>query len=284
MLKIPQYLFRAIFDHRGQWYEEIENEGVRDFVQGVSKWRIWNHMAMSDIRRRYKRTRIGPFWTSFNLLVFVFSTGILYAYLWKMNISDYLPYLTSGLITWWVIATTITDSSTAFIGNLGILRQTRLPFSVFIYGVVWQNVILMGHHLMVYVLMVALLRVPVNWNTLLLLPGLVLVCLNGVWLGMFLAIVCSRFRDLQAGLPLFMQIMTLVTPIFWPIENLPPIVRHIFLTPNILYHFCNIVRSPLLGKAPSMLSWGMTIGVTIIGWTFIVYFARRFLHRITYWL
>lgn len=266
------------------WLDEMEDGAARDLLHGIGLWRLWNHMATAEIRRRYRRTRIGPFWTSLNLLLFVSILGALYSALWKMEVSKYLPYLTSGLMVWWPVSAIISESSTAFSGNLGILRQASLPFSAFIFTIVWRNLIIFGHHMVVYIPLVLCFGVPVGWNSLLIVPGLVLVCACGAWVGILVAIVCARFRDLQTLLPLILQTITMVTPIFWPAHLIQGRLRDIFVTPNLVHHFVDIVRSPLLGLAPAPMSWVLTVAVTVAGWLFTMYFMRRYLHRIMYWL
>ena len=107
------------------WLEEMRNDGFKDLLQGIAMWRLWNHMAMAEIKRKYRRTRIGPFWNSINLLIFVAALGVLYSSIFRQEYRTYLPYLTSGMIVWWSISAIIVEGSVAYIGSLGLLRQSR---------------------------------------------------------------------------------------------------------------------------------------------------------------
>ena len=68
-----------------------------DVVNGMASWRLWSHMALRDIQMRYRRSLIGPFWLSINLLVLVLSLGLLYSQIFRVDYQDYLIYLCLGL-------------------------------------------------------------------------------------------------------------------------------------------------------------------------------------------
>ena len=49
----------------------------------------------------------------------------------------------------------------------------------------------------VVVLVVIALKVRISWQTLLLLPGIIIVALNGAWMTILLGMVSARFRDVS---------------------------------------------------------------------------------------
>ena len=53
---------------------------------------------------------------------------------------------------------------------------------------------------------------------------------------------------------------------------------------NFLFHVVDIVRSPLLGKAPSLWSWVFVGVVTFFGWIAALMVFSRFRRRISYWI
>jgi ABC-type polysaccharide/polyol phosphate export permease len=73
-----------------------------------------------------------------------------------------------------------------------------------------------------------------------------------------------------------------VTPIMWPITALgeSTLVANI----NPLYHMIDLVRAPMLGHAPSHLSWVVAIGCACIGWTIAILLLCRATRRLIFWL
>jgi ABC-type polysaccharide/polyol phosphate export permease len=74
-----------------------------------------------------------------------------------------------------------------------------------------------------------------------------------------------------------------VTPIFYAPDQLQGgMVKIVEFNP--LYHYVEIVRLPMLGQAPALYTYGVTVGGTILGWLATLYFYSRFRRRIPYWL
>ncbi|CDX46173.1 Putative ABC-type permease protein (fragment) [Mesorhizobium plurifarium] len=82
----------------------------------------------------------------------------------------------------------------------------------------------------------------------------------------------------------FLQVLFYVTPVMWQIKTLPESSSRYLVDFNPFYHLVTIVREPLLGEAPSMLSWGVVIAMMALGWFFAIWFFGRYRRRIAYWL
>ena len=70
-----------------------------------------------DVKRRYRRTTIGPFWTSITLAIYVLTVGTVGAAIWHQNVYDYLPFLVSGMIVWTLVSSIITELCSLFIAG-----------------------------------------------------------------------------------------------------------------------------------------------------------------------
>jgi lipopolysaccharide transport system permease protein len=258
---------------------------LNDLYEGGGNWRMWTRLGWMEIRRRYRRTMLGPFWTSFNVAIMVFSMGFLWAALFGQTASRYMPYLTGGIIVWQMLATCMTEGSTVFTSSAGLLTSIRLPQSLLVVTMVWRNVIVFFHNLMIFVLVMLIWRVPVTPATLLFLPGLALVALNGFWIALVLALVGTRFRDIPQFLGGIVTIAMFLTPVMWSRDT----IAHAALINQLVdfnpfFHLVDIVRAPLLGQQPALLSWTLSIGLIPIGFGCALYMFSRFRQRITYWL
>jgi ABC-type polysaccharide/polyol phosphate export permease len=121
-----------------------------------------------------------------------------------------------------------------------------------------------------------------GFTGLLALPGLVLVYINLAWLTLSLGIICTRYRDVQQIVNTGIQIMLFATPILWPISALGSAVIIAYINP--LYHIMELVRAPMLGNVPSMLSWLVVTACAIGGWTVAMLLLRRASRRLVFWL
>ena len=118
--------------------------------------------------------------------------------------------------------------------------------------------------------------------TLLIVPGLILICINGVSLGMLFGTLCARFRDIPPIVATITQMMFLLTPILWHPDQIPrrwPLVAF-----NPFYYLVELIRQPLLGQSPSLLVWSVALAMTLVGFIVALAFFSRFRDRIVYWL
>lgn len=256
---------------------------TQDIVDGIRNRRMWGRLGWLEIKRRYRRTVLGPLWAVLSLGIFVVLMGILWSKLWHQDPHDYLPWLCSGILPWTLTTTIILESCSCFITSEGIVKQMPFAYTTFSCSVVWRNLIVFAHNLVIYVGVAAYGGITPNFNTLLVVPGLALNAITGIWFSLLLGTLCARFRDIQQLMGSIIQIAFFVTPVFYSPDQLGENVRP-YLNLNVLYHYIDIVRSPLLGKAPAPLSWGITVGFTVAGGILTFLLFARFRRRIAYWL
>jgi ABC-type polysaccharide/polyol phosphate export permease len=257
---------------------------VEDLIGGLFKVELWGRIGWLDVKRRYRRTMIGPFWSTITLAVYVIAVGLVGAGLWNQQISSYLPYLSSGMIVWTLISTIIIEACTLLVVGHALFRNVRFEYSILAYALVWRNFVVFAHNFVVYFVLTLILQ-PNLFSpvALLAIPGLALVLVNGVWIGLLVSMFCLRYRDVQQIVQTFIQIMMLVTPIFWSAENLAGANRIVFVQLNPIYRLIDVVRAPLLGKILAMTSY-LAVGViTIVGWAVTVFIFQHFRRRISYW-
>ena len=253
-----------------------------DFVEGVALWKMWSRSSLIELRRRYKRTMLGPAWVTVSLLIFGGTLSFVWAGLWGQNVVDFLPFLLSGLIPWTMIAGAIGESCAVFLGGEALIKNQQFPYTVLLYGTLTRNVLIFGHNLIGYAIIAVACGVPLNFSTLLVIPGTVLVLINCGWLCLLVAVLCLRFRDFQQIVASLLQIAMFVTPVFWAASQLQG-KRAIIADVNIFYHMIDILRQPLLGKVPSAFSYSFCIVSAIVGWfvAYRLYANKR--HRLPYW-
>jgi ABC-type polysaccharide/polyol phosphate export permease len=258
---------------------------VEDIVGGALRWELWGRLGWLEIKRRYRRTTLGPFWSSLTLLIFVIVMGSVGSGLLNRNTSEYLPFLVSGLLVWTMLSSMIGEAGNVFVAGGGLIRQMNFTQSTLAYALVWRNFIVFLHNIIVY-LLIMLVYMPhaLTFKLVLAIPGLILLMVNGVWITIVLGTLTARFRDVQQIAQSIIQVSMFVTPLFWSPDILSGTRRVIFVGLNPLYHLLAIVREPLLGRAPSLNSYIAVAIITVAGWALAIVVYGRFRKRIAYWL
>lgn len=259
---------------------------LADLVDGARAFHIWGLLGWHDIRRRYRRSILGPFWLTISMGVLVAALGTLYGTLLKVESAHYVPFLALGFVVWTLISGVFTEGCSAFTTAESIIKQTNLPLSVHVYRMVWCNFLIFLHNAAIFVVVAILFAIWPGWTGLLALPGLVLLCLNAVWVGLLLGIVSARFRDVPPIVASIVRILFFVTPIIWMPELMPgrALMLAVVLDFNPFFHFVELVRAPLLGQVPELTSWLAVSGIALGGWLLAFAMFRRYRRRIAYWV
>lgn len=255
-----------------------------DIFRGLAQWHVYGRLGWLEMKRRYRRTVLGPLWSTVSLALTVSALGVIGVQMWNQPAATYVPFLAAGLIVWVMIQNIVNESTGLFISNQSLFRQMRMDYSVLAYSLVWRNLIAALHNLAVFLAASAIFT-PQNlsWRLLLVAPGLVLIGVNAVWIALLLGMACLRFRDLQQLTSNVAQIAIFVTPIFWPPEVLRATRRVVFVTLNPLYHMIEVVRVPLINRVPSTSNYVAALVITVVGWTVTYILFARFRKRIAYW-
>jgi len=258
-------------------------QGLADIVQGLQNWRIWWMLSWNDVRRRYRRSGLGQFWLTMSMALTIGGLGFVYSRLFHVDVSRYLPYIAATFVSWAIISSLVIENCTAFSENENLLRHVYLPRSLLVFRVMARTFVVAAHNIIIMPLVFAIFHVGVNSNSLWLAPGLLLVIVNGFWFGLFLAIVCARFRDVPQIVVSIMQIIFFVTPVMFQPEQLTQ--RGIsVLGWNPFASILEVLTAPILGSPPSEFALLSCVIMAAVGLLLIVPFAGRYAPRAVYWL
>lgn len=253
-----------------------------DFADGLRRWRLWSTLGWHDIRKRYRRSILGPFWLTLSMAVLVASLGLIYGTLFGLELDGYLPFLAVGLATWAFVSSVFSEGCTAFIDLEPLIKNVRIPMSVHILRALWRNLIIYAHNAVIFIAVALVFGVWPGATGMLALPGLVLMVANAAWIMLLLGLVCTRFRDVPPIVASLVQLLFFVTPVMWKPELLGG--RRYLIAFNPFHHLLEIIRAPLLGVAPGWESWVAAGLFAVAGWAVTFTCFARFRKRIAYWL
>jgi len=257
--------------------------GMADIYRGLSSWRTWSMLAWNDVRGRYRRSGLGQFWLTLSMAATIFGMGFVYARLFALNVSTYLPYITVTFVAWGIISTVVVESCNALSENEHMLRQLPLPRSLFACRVIARNLIVAAHNVLLIPVVFIWFHVGINANILWIVLGLGLLVVNAFWIAYLLSIICARYRDVPQIVSSVMQVIFFVTPVIYLPAQLAQ--RGVTLLKwNPFANLLEIVRDPILGAVPS--SWALLSCATmaIVGLAMVVPFAGHYAPRVVYWL
>jgi ABC-type polysaccharide/polyol phosphate export permease len=254
-----------------------------DIVEGLKRWDLWLFLGWHDVKQRYRRSSLGPFWITLATALFVTAMTLVYAGLFRQQISTFLPLVACGTVIWAFIAGCLVDGSTVFVSASATIKQVPAPLTIHVFRLVWNQLIYLAHNAVVVVIALAFAGVPLRAETALVFPALVLLLVNLSWMALLLGAVGARYRDVPLIVQSFITGLFMVTPVLWQISFLPP-DRQWLAYVNPFTYLLEIVRVPLLGTAPSATLWAAVILMAVAGWLASVLIYARARTRLAYWI
>jgi ABC-type polysaccharide/polyol phosphate export permease len=254
-----------------------------DLIDGLRQSWLWTTLAQQDVKLRYRGSILGPFWQTTTTVIMIGSMGYIYAKLFKVELHDYLPMLTVGLIFWQYQAGLLTEGCGTFTSVQGIIQSVKLPFSLHAYRLVYRNLLTLAHSFVIVPIVLTIFPHPIEWPRLIVLvPGLVLMTLIGVAVSVLVGMISARFRDVPPIVANIVMVVFFITPIFWPAEALGENSWWAELNP--MYAAIDVMRAPLLGQATAPHSWAILMSVTAFTGGVAFAFFARFRSRIAFWV
>ncbi|MEY3479446.1 MAG: hypothetical protein RIQ71_221 [Verrucomicrobiota bacterium] len=249
-------------------------------AEAFRQWRIWWWLARRDIRSRYRGSVLGPLWLVATLGILVGGLSIVYGAVFNQPLKTFIPYLTTGFMVWWFVSVSITECCTAFINNSALIRNQPLPIAIYVLQTIARNLIILATNIIVFLAVALFCGLRPSLINLFVIPGLVLVSILLFSVGLCLAIICARFRDIPHLVANLLQVAMLLTPIMFLKSMLGP--RAAFADFNPFFHIVDAIRGPLLGQTPSALTWSFLVLTNLFAAAASAWLMRRAGHRVAY--
>ena len=250
----------------------------REYFRELWRYReIFYFFGWRDVKVRYKQTVIGALWAViqpfFTMIVFTIFFGKI-----AQMPSDGIPYPVfsyTALVPWTYFSGALSNSGNSLVGNSHLLTKiyfprVAIPASSAIVGLIdfaIASVILIG--LLLY------FEMPLSWRLLAWpLLGIPLLFL-ALGIGLILASLNVKYRDIKYVIPFGIQLILFATPIIYPSSLIPERYRSIYML-NPLSGFIEAFRSVALPSRnfpleSFMVSLGITMVIFAVG---LVYFQK----------
>jgi ABC-type polysaccharide/polyol phosphate export permease len=253
-----------------------------DILVAIIAYELWSFLAWQDIRIKYRRSKIGPFWITISMAIFCVALGFVYSQLFKAEISELMPFLSIGMVVWSFVATTMGEMPNLFVDNASYMKDMRINPLIILLRVFTRNLIIFGHNLLIVFGVYLYFGIWPGWIGLLAIPGFLLVALNLAAISIPLSIVGARFRDLSQITQSIIQVLFFITPIFW----FPRLLGESswVIAANPVANFMDLVRSPLLGNLPELVSWGVSLLTLLISSIIAMWLYRKKSVHIVFWV
>jgi ABC-type polysaccharide/polyol phosphate export permease len=257
---------------------------MRELALAIRTFRIWSYLSASDVKNRFRRSRLGIIWPVIHQLAFSVGAGVIWAAVFHLKPEDFIPFLTMGFAIWGFIAGSMMEGCGSFVIAHGYLKQLPLPQSLFIFRTVCTQAIYLAIGLGTALSVLIFFNKLHYLGLLYALPGLLVLLLYSYGAIGALAYLGLRYRDLQHGLSGIFSLLFVVTPVIYPADVLIKKGLAFAIYGNPFSSLIEIVRYPILNGEFANLNHYIVASVftaALLAMRF--YFGSRWARFVPFW-
>ena len=231
-------------------------------------------LAWRDISVRYKLTALGIVWAIFQPFVTMIVFTFIFNRMANISSGDNTPYpifLYVGLLLWQYYSSTLTNASNSMINNSALIQKIYFPRLIVPATAATTGLIDLAIAAVILIGMMIYYGIMPHLIGVLLLPVMLAIAvLSALGMGLLLASLNIKYRDVRFALPFFIQILMYVTPVIYPVKMLDnyPFVKNLMLWMNPISGVISNARAGLLGQGS--IDFGI-LGIALL--MSIVYFV-----------
>ncbi len=228
---------------------------IRTFFQYKD---LIKELVSRDIKLKYRRSFLGYIWSVLNPLLIMIVMTVVFSAMFKRNIENYPVYLLIGRMTYDFLTTSTNGAMRSVTGNAALLKKTYIPKYIFTLSKVTSCMVDFVFSLGALFIVMIATRASFHPH-MLLLPVIILqLYIFCCGLGFLLAELNVFFRDIQYIYRAITTAWMYLTPIFYPMEQLPADLQTLIKVFNPMYYYVAQFRDVTLnGQMPGpRIFWG----------------------------
>lgn len=224
-----------------------------------------------DVRGKYKGSFLGILWSFVSPLLQVLVYAIVFPYIMRMTIENYLIFLICGILPWTWFTMCITHGTTCITNNSNLIKKVYFPREILPISIVTSQMINFLISCIIILLFVVFGGLGLSWH----LVFLPLIVLGQYILTLAIIFVLSAInvyvRDIEFIVAFIINMMFYATPILYSYKMFEGTQLMWLFKLNPFAHFINAYRDVFyMHHIPHMDNLLIVIGISfvllIFGW------------------
>lgn len=256
---------------------------LKEFINSLYLWRIWNIATVYKIVLNYRRTYLGTLWLMIGITMIVVAKSFLFLGILNIPSDRIIPNLAIGMLLWRFLVGVINGSCNAITLNKANFEQGYFPLFTPVLSVIVYHSFSFAHALLPMFIISFYFAAPDLKQVWLVIPALLLIFFAAIPSGYVLSVVCARYRDLANLIHAVMGVVFFLTPVIW-VPEMATGFREWVLLLNPFYHFMELVRDPLVNQPIELLNWTISFAIGLAAWALAYVLFTIYGRRVLIWL
>lgn len=239
---------------------------IQNFIRFRS---LLEELVARDVKIKYRRSVLGVLWTLLNPLCMMIILSIVFSNLFKFDIENFPLYILSGQVVFNFFSGATTEAMSSIIGSAALIKKVYVPKYLFVISRVFSSFINLMASFTALLLVMVVTRSELHWTMLLAPIPLLFLVMFSLGIGLILAAVTVKFRDIIHLYSVFTTGLLYLTPVIYPMSILPDwLYKVVMLNPltNMLIMFRDVtINNTLFGWKSVFIAMTETIASLLVG-------------------
>jgi lipopolysaccharide transport system permease protein len=220
------------------------------------------------IRVRYKQSILGASWAVVQPLSMMLIFTFVFTFIFPGRApSEGVPYglfVYTGLVAWTFFSSGLTTAANGLVGHAHLVTKVFFPREILPLTYVAAA---LTDFLIASVVLAALMayyEIALTWQSLWVVPIVVVITALITALGLLLSAVQVRYRDIGMAMPLLLQLWLFASPVIYPLGIVPERLYPVYTLNPMVGTIENFRRVLVIGTPPDLHALGISAAVAAI--------------------
>ena len=249
------------------------------------------NLVVRDLRVRYRNSILGIAWSWLNPLLMMLVFTVVFNFLaGRSDLPHFHVFVLCALLPWNFFVASVGGATTSIVGNAHLIKKVYFPREILPISIVLSNLINFLIALPVFFALALASGAPITlWALLLPVPILVQLAFS-IGICLILATLDVFYRDTQIIMGVLLMAWFFITPIFYPITQVPAEATVLGVTFNAQLWLRRLnPMASIIASYRDLLYWGVPTGfdfllrtavtaliVLILGYLIFLRYSPRF--------
>lgn len=204
---------------------------VKYFIELYKFRELLFTLTWREIKVRYKQTALGAAWAIVQPLSLMILFTLVFGIFMKIETRG-IPYPIfsySALVPWTFFSTSLSFGAIALINNSSLITKIYFPRETLPFSSIGAALLDFAVASGIFVVMMIFYRTPITINFLYTIPIILILIIFTAGITLFMSALVVIWRDIKFVIPLLLQLWLFVTPVIYPINQVPGKFRLIFI-------------------------------------------------------
>lgn len=211
-----------------------------------------------DVKTKYRRSILGVMWTLLNPLLMMVVLSVVFSNLFRFNIENYPLYIMSGQVIFNFFSESTTSAMSSIVDNAPLIKKVYIPKYLFALSRVSSSVINVMASFSALIIVMIFTNTELHFTIFLAFVPIILLIILSVGIGLILATIAVKFRDIIHLYGVLVTALMYLTPVIYPTNQLDsvPVIKFLVFEINPISRIMMIFRDLVMyNTIPSVLDF-----------------------------